>query len=164
MAMASIKPAVPAPSPNERIARVRALDKLRGTIGQARFTKGDSRYHPIRGEVTIGLWLLDRTTAERTASMWPIGRATLHWRRHDLVIHDALSYEFQIDQELPYATLTAAQMASHVVILRFANDLSMRVGVKGLRLTRVRSDVVRTDWGVRGWVIALPRREPVSAG
>ena len=141
-------------------ARSRAERALRSKIGRGRFTKRDVHYEHRYGRVTIGLWLLDRTAAEYVPHFWPIRRATLHWRRHDIVVDKALNFEFQIDQEVPFAKLSAIACEPNLLTFIFGDAMKIAVGISELSLTCRRSEVIRTDWGVAGWTFALATRPP----
>jgi hypothetical protein len=146
-----------------RAARARAGWLLRGKVGRGRFTKHDAHYDPRRGQVTIGIWLVDRAAAEYQPSLWPMHRATLHWRRHDVVVDKALNYEFQIDREVPFANLTAVSFLPNAMTFDFGEDMHIAVGMSEIALTCRRTDAVRTDWGVRGWTYAIGAKAPIAA-
>jgi len=146
-----------------RAARARVEWLLRGKVGRGRFTKRDAHYDPRRGQVTIGIWLVDRTAAEYTSSAWPIRRATLHWRRYDIVVDKTLNYEFQIDREVPFANFTAAGFLHNALTFDFGDDMHITVGISEVALTCGRTDAVRTDWGVKGWTFAIGAKAPSAA-
>jgi hypothetical protein len=149
-----------APAPFET-ARSIAERTTRDKIGRSRFTKGDVQYDHRRCQVTIGVWLLDRASAQYPPSFWPIRRATLHWRRHDIVVDKALNYEFQIDKEEPFVDLSAITFEPNLVTFVFGDAMRIAVGVSELSITCRRTDMVRTDWGVKGWTLAFATNPPI---
>jgi hypothetical protein len=163
------QPAVPISSPKAPtrvagwIARAKAWLAVRETQ-RGRFTRRDARYDFRRGEVAIGSWLVDRATAEFGPSLWPIRRATLHWRLHELVVSNALNFEFQIDGEVPFAHLTKVTIDTkdkNVLIFYFDEVMRITVGISELGLSFRHTDRVRTDWGVKGWTFAFGSSRPV---
>jgi hypothetical protein len=163
------QPAVLISSPvaRSKAARRRVLADAWSAVRNAqrgRFTKRDARYDFKRGEVAIGVWRVDRTTAEFAPNLWPIHRATLHWRLHELVVSKALNFEFQIDKEVPFAHLTKATMDimdERWVIFYFGDAMRITVGTSELALSFRRTDKVRTDWGVKSWAFAFGLNQPV---
>ncbi len=136
---------------------------MRGKIGRGRFTKRDAEYDPRRGQVTIGIWLLDRAAAEYPPGAWPIRRATLHWRRHDIVVDKTLNYEFQIDRDVPFTQLSAVSYLTTSVTFDFGSDMRITVGISELAVTCRRTELVRTDWGTPGWTLAFGPQRPIAA-
>ena len=139
----------------EHPASAESKRTVRDKIGRSRFTRQDAHCDPRTGEVTIGVWLLDRTTAQYAPGAWPIRRATVHWRRYDLVIAKALNYEFQIDEEVPYAVLSQVSFHRNKVVFRFGRAMRMTIGIGELSIVSRRTKDVRLDWGVAGWAFTM---------
>ena len=153
----------PSPSIARRVRR-EAERAVRGKVGRARFTRRDASYNVRSGQVTIGVWLVDRESAEFSPGAWPIRSATLHWRRHDIVVEKALNYEFHIENDVPYAVLTRVKFHPNKVEFAFGEVMGVTVGVGELCVTSRRTDDVRSDWGVRAWAFTLwPSSTPLVA-
>jgi hypothetical protein len=145
------------------IARANAWLAVR-EAQRGRFTRRDARFNFRRAEVAIGVWLVDRATAEFAPSVWPIHRATLHWRLHELVVGTAQNFEFQIDNDVPFARLTKATFDTqdaNVAFFHFDEVMRIKVGISELSVSFRRTDHVRTDWGVKGWTLAFVSNQPV---
>ncbi len=134
-----------------RPLRAAAALAVRGKLGRARFTRTDATFDVRKAEVRIGVWVLDRASAEYPPGMWPLRRATVHWRRDEIIVANALNYEFQIEEEVPYALLTNAEFHPNKVVFVFGRAMRMTVGVRELSVSCRRSKEMRTDWGVRSW-------------
>ena len=136
---------------------------LRRMLGRARFVKTDARFEYGKGGVTIGLWLPDRASTRYPAGWWPIRRATLDWRRFDVIVAKALNYEFQINCETPYALLTDVAYGPNEVRFTFDDDaMHIRVGVSRYDVSYRRTDTVREDWGIPAWAVTiLPMDAPL---
>jgi len=144
--------AVPA---REYSASTESRRAVRDKMGRARFTRHDACYDPRSCEVTIGLWLLDRTTAQYAPGPWPIRRAIVHWRRHNLTVAKALNYEFQIDEDVPYAVLSQVSFQRNEVVFRFGRAMRITIGIGELCITSRRTKEVRMDWGTPGWAFTM---------
>ena len=138
-----------------RRARSEAERAVRGKIGRARFTRRDASFDIRSAQATIGVWLVDRESAEFSPGAWPIRPATLHWRRHDIVVAKALNYEFHIEGDVPYAVLTWVKFHPNKVEFAFGDVMRITVGVGELSLTSKRTNEVRSDWGVQAWAFTF---------
>ena len=138
-----------------RRGRESAIRALRGKVGRARFIRTGARFDSLASEVHIGVWLLDKASVQYPPGAWPLRRATVHWRRHEIVIAKALNYEFQIDEEVPYAILSHVELHPTQVVFRFGRFMRITVGVSELSIACRPTDDVRTDWGVSSWAFTL---------
>lgn len=138
--------------PFER-ARRDAGRALADKLGRGRFGKHDVHYDPRRGQVEIGLWVPDRTSADYSPYLWRLKRATFHWRKHFIVVDHALNFEFQIDEEVPFAQLTHVAYGPNKVTFSFGDAMRITIGVSDLAVSSQPSDAVRTDWGIKGFAL-----------
>ena len=128
----------------EWIARTKAKLAVR-KIARGRFTRRDIEYDVRRGEVAIGVWLIDRG----------------QWRLHKLVVSTALNFEFQIDVEVPFARLSRATFDPHMLIFDFDDVMRITVGVSEIRVSCVRTEKIRFDWAVERRIFPLKANPPV---
>jgi hypothetical protein len=138
--------------PYER-ARRDAVRALSDKLGRGRFAKRDVHFDPRRGQVEIGIWIPDRKAADYSPYFWRLKRATFHWRQHAVVVDNALSFEFQIDEEVPFAELTHVAYGPNKVIFRFGHAMRITIGISDLKIGSHETDAVRTDWGINGFAL-----------
>jgi hypothetical protein len=140
------------PVPFERAHR-EAARAVSDKLGRGRFSKHDVRYDLRRGQVEIGVWTPDRKAADYSPYFWRLKRATFHWRKHAIVVDNALNFEFQIDEEVPYAGLTHVAYPPNKVIFTFGAAMRITIGVSDLKVEAHETDAVRTDWGIQGFAL-----------
>jgi hypothetical protein len=148
--MATLQTAIQVPFDRSRRNAARALS---GKLGRGRFGKQDARYDPRRGQVELGVWIPDRTTADYAPYFWRLKRATFHWRKHAIVVDNALNFEFQIDEEVPFAHLTHVAYGPNKLTFTFGEAMRITIGVSDLNVSSHPTDAVRTDWGVKGFAL-----------
>jgi len=126
------------------IARARAKFSV-FKLARGRFTRRDTEFDARRGELAIGFWLREHDD----------------WRLHKLVVRNALYFELQIDEEVPFARLSRTTFHSSKLIFYFGKVMRMTIGISELDLSSQRTDVIRSDWTVKRWRLPFRSNPPI---
>ena len=114
-------------------------------LARGRFTRRDTEFDARRGELAIGFWLREHD----------------HWQLHKLVVRNALYFEFQIDEEVPFARLSRTTFHSSKLIFYFGKVMHLTIGISELDVSSQRTDVVRSDWAVKRWRFPFRSNPPI---